>query len=619
MRRSPLLLVVLLASAPHFLGAQESVVSPVGPPIQYEITFPNRAHHEAEVTVVFDGLVPGTLEVRMSRSSPGRYSLHEFAKGVYGVSAVGRDGEPLEIDRPDPHQWNVSGHSGYVRMSYTLYGDRADGTYAAIDRTHAHLNMPATFVWGRGLDERQVRVTFTPPEGSDWRVATQLAPTAEPFTFEAPGLQYFMDSPTVVADFRQIEWEVGEGTESQTVRIALLHQGDREDEERYGDGVKAIVREAGAFFGGFPRFDYGTYTFLATYLPWAAGDGMEHRNSTMLTSTASIENDILGLWGTVAHEFIHAWNVERVRPDDLQPFDFEEANMSRSLWFAEGFTSYIDDVLLIRSELIDTESFARRLGGSINSVVNGPGRQYFSPVEMSMQAPFTDRASSADPTNRSNTFISYYTWGSVVAAGLDLTLRIRVGGLSLDGYMQAVWSRHGITEVPYTVGDLETALAEYSNDPVFAADFFARFVRGHDVPDFESLLAPGGMLMRHANRDDAWPGPVRLVFDAKGATINANTAKGSPIYEAGLDRGDRILSVDGRSITSREAWTAALDGKRPGDDLRVDYESRGSTRTVTLRLMSDPGLEVVTFEAAGLEVTDEVRRFRSEWLNPKGR
>ncbi len=619
MRRSPLLLVVMLASAPQPLVAQDSAVPMAGPPIRYEITFPNRAHHEAEVTVVFDGLVPGTLEVRMSRSSPGRYSLHEFAKGVYGVSAVGREGEPLEIERPDPHQWNVSGHSGYVRMSYTLYGDRADGTYAAIDRTHAHLNMPATFVWGRGLEERQVRVTFTPPDGSGWRVATQLAPTAEPFTFEAPGLQYFMDSPTVVADFRQIEWEVGEGTESQTVRIALLHEGDREDEERYGDGVKAIVREAGAFFGGFPRFDYGTYTFLATYLPWAAGDGMEHRNSTMLTSTASIENDILGLWGTVAHEFIHAWNVERVRPDDLQPFDFEEANMSRSLWFAEGFTSYIDDVLLIRSELIDTESFARRLGGSINSVVNGPGRQYFSPVEMSMQAPFTDRASSADPTNRSNTFISYYTWGSVVAAGLDLTLRIRVGGLSLDGYMQAVWSRHGITEVPYTVGDLETALAEYSNDPVFAADFFARFVRGRDVPDFESLLAPGGMLMRHANSDDAWPGPVRLVFDAKGATINANTAKGSPIYEAGLDRGDRILSVDGRRITSREAWTAALDGKRPGDDLRVDYESRGSTRTVTLRLMSDPGLEVVTFEAAGLEVTDEVRRFRSEWLNPKGR
>ncbi|GMR13740.1 MAG: M61 family metallopeptidase [Gemmatimonadota bacterium] len=619
MRRVLPLLAVLLASAPRFLAAQEGAVSQVRPPIRYEIAFPNRAHHEAEVTVVFDGLVPGTLEVRMSRSSPGRYSLHEFAKNVYGVSASDRDGAPLEIKRPDPHQWNVSGHSGYVRMSYTLYGDRADGTYAGIDRTHAHLNMPATFVWARGLEDRPVRVTFIPPDGSGWRVATQLAPTADPFTFEAPGLQYFMDSPTVVADFQQMEWEVGGGAESQTVRIALLHQGDGEDAERYADGVKAIVREAGAFFGGFPRFDYGTYTFLATYLPWVAGDGMEHRNSTMLTSTASIERNVLGLWGTVAHEFIHAWNVERIRPDDLQPFDFEEANMSRGLWFAEGFTSYIDDLLLIRSELIDRESFARRLGGSINSVVNSPGRQYFSPVEMSMQAPFTDRASSADPTNRANTFISYYTWGSVVGAGLDLALRSRGGGLSLDGYMRAVWRRHGGTDVPYTVDDLETVLAAYTSDPSFASDFFGRFVNGGEVPDFESLLAAGGMLLRPANPAGAWPGSVSLGFHEGGATINANTRRGSPLFEAGLDRRDRIIRVDGRRITSRETWMAALEGKHPGDELRVEYDSRGSTRTATLRLTSDPRLEVVTFEDAGLVVSEEVERFRREWLEPKGR
>ncbi len=619
MRRALMFLALLLAPTARSLAAQEGAADAASSPIRYEIAFPNAAHHEAEVTVVFDGLVPGTLEVRMSRSSPGRYSLHEFSKNLYGVRASDRDGAPLEIERPNPHQWSVSKHSGYVRMSYTLYGDRADGTYAGIDRTHAHLNMPATFVWARGLEDRPVRVKFIPPDGSGWRVATQLAPTGDAFTFEAPGLQYFMDSPTVVADFQQIEWEVGEGSESQAVRIALVHQGDGEDAERYGDGVKAIVREAGAFFGGFPRFDYGTYTFLATYLPWAVGDGMEHRNSTMLTSTASIERNVLGLWGTVAHEFIHAWNVERIRPEDLEPFDFEEANMSRGLWFAEGFTSYIDDVLLIRSELIDTESFARRLGGSINAVVNSPGRQYFSPVEMSMQAPFTDRASSAEPTNRSNTFISYYTWGSVVGAGLDLELRRRSDGFSLDGYMQAVWRRHGVTEVPYTVYDLEMVLADYTSDPSFAADFFARFVHGREVPDFEALLAAGGLLMRRTNPGDAWPGPVRLAFDSSGAIIDANTAKGSPIYEAGLDRGDLILGADGRRMISREAWTAALSGKRPGDELRVEYESRGSTRTAIILLTADPALEVVTFEAAGRLVTDAVRRFRREWLNPKGR
>ena len=133
--------------------------------------------------------------------------------------------------------------------------------------------------------------------------------------------------------------------------------------------------------------------------------------------------------------------------------------MSRGLWFGEGFTSYLDDVLLRRAELIDTEVFARRLGVAIDVVTNSPGRGFFSPVEMSMQAPFVDAATSVDPHNRGNTFISYYTWGSVVGLALDLELRGRFPGIALDHYMRAMWEAHGRTEIPYTVEDLEAALA----------------------------------------------------------------------------------------------------------------------------------------------------------------
>jgi predicted metalloprotease with PDZ domain len=601
---------------PTPLGAQIAVATSL---IEYEIAFPNVEHHEAEITITYRDLNPGTLELRMSRSSPGRYALHEFAKNVYGVRANAEDGSSLAIERPDPHQWNVSGHEGFVRVTYTLFGDRADGTYSGIDRTHGHLNMPATFMWARGLEERPIQVRFRSAAGSGWRVATQLAPTPDPFLYEAPDLAYFMDSPTLLADFIEIPWEV-EGPEGeQKFRIALQHEGSAAQAERYAEGTRAIVREAGALFGGYPVFDYGQYTFLSVYLPWVSGDGMEHRNSTVLTNSGSIQNDLLGLWGTVAHEFIHAWNMERIRSDEIQPFDLEAANMSRALWFGEGFTSYLDDLLLRRAGLIDTDDFARRLGGAIDRVTNSPGRRFFSPVEMSMQAPFIDAATSVDPTNSGNTFISYYTWGSVVALGLDLELRSRSGELSLDHYMRAVWAAHGRTEIPYSVDDLEAVLAELTGDVAFARVFFERYIRGREVPDFESLLAPAGMVLRRSRPESATIGGVGLRYGPNGATIQGYAALGTPVYEAGLDRGDRIVELDGRALRSPAALAAVLEGKQPGDEVTVRYVSRGAERSAVIVLAGDPALEVVTNEAAGRRVDSAVRAFREDWVESKGR
>jgi hypothetical protein len=126
----------------------------------------------------------------------------------------------------------------------------------------------------------------------------------------------------------------------------------------------------------------------------------------------SLAENRLGILGTVAHEFFHAWSIERIRPATLEPFDFEEANMSRELWFGEGFTSYYDDLILWRAGLIDDGEFAARMGSIAEAVTSAPGRRFFSPVEMSMQAPFVDAAVAIDPQNRSNVFLSYYTWGS---------------------------------------------------------------------------------------------------------------------------------------------------------------------------------------------------------------
>ena len=159
-----------------FLCSLTLIAFPTQAQIAYHISFPNAAHHEAEISMTLTGVPDGPLAVRMSRTSPGRYSLHEFAKNVYRVRATDSAGHALDISRPDPHQWDIHGHDGTVTVRYTLYGDRADGTYAQIDASHAHLNIPATFMFARDLHNWPITVTFEPPADSNWKVASQLFP-----------------------------------------------------------------------------------------------------------------------------------------------------------------------------------------------------------------------------------------------------------------------------------------------------------------------------------------------------------------------------------------------------------------------------------------------------------
>ena len=585
-------------------------------PLTYEVSFPNALHHEAEVTLTAAGLPRSRpVELWMSRSSPGRYALHEFAKNVYQVRVVDGAGKELTATRPNPYSWSVAGHDGTVRVSYTLFGNLGDGTYAQIDVTHAHLNTPATFMWIRGLDRRPIRVTFHPPEGSGWKVATQLFPAGDGFSFTAPGLQYFMDSPTELSHFTLREWTVTAGGKSYPMRLALHHLGTEAEADSFAVLAQKVVAGHMAVYREPPAYDVGGYTFIADYLPWASGDGMEHRNSTILTSSGSLAQNMGGLIGTVSHEFFHSWNVERIRPRSLEPFDFTRTNMSDALWFAEGFTSYYGPLILARSGIQSTAEYAHGLSGGLSFVINSPARAFFSPAEMSMQAPFVDAAAAIDPNNRANTFISYYTWGSVLGLGLDLTLRQRFGH-TLDELMRLMWVRHGKTEVPYTLADIERALGDVTRDPAFAHDFFARYIRGREVVDYTSLLAQAGFLLRPARPGAAFLGQAQLDYGADGARITGSTQSGSPLYQAGLDAGDVIALLDGHPLASDSVFQAIKAPHHPGDLLEVQFQSRGMSRTASITLAEDPRLEVVTFEEAGMPLSDEVRRFREAWLAP---
>jgi predicted metalloprotease with PDZ domain len=597
-------------------------------PIAYRLSFPQPEHRWMQVEVTFTDVPAGVLELRMSRSSPGRYALHEFAKNVYNVEVVDAAGKPLAVTRPNPHQWNVDGHTGHVRVTYSVFGDRVDGTYLGIDSTHAHVNMPAALMWARGLELRAATVRFEAPAGASWRVATQLLPGADAFTFTAPNLQYLMDSPTEFSGFALRTFQIAGAPGNPLFRLAVHHEGNDAEVDAFAGDVQKVVSEARHVFGEYPAFEGNAYTFIADYLPWASGDAMEHRNSTFLSSPSSIRANRIGLLGSVSHEFFHVWNVERIRPRSLEPFNFEDANMSGELWLAEGFTNYYEPLVLTRAGLMQLDDFTGAMAGTINTVVQRPGRLIRSAEEMSRFAPFVDAATSIDRTNFENTFISYYTWGEAIALALDLTLRDRSDGrITLDHFMRALWQKHGkpggrlpgYVDHPYTVEDAKAALAEVAGDRAFADDFFARYIQGHELADYRRLLARAGLLLRPRSPEQGSAGDLRLQ-DVRGMVrVAAAVPFGSPAYAAGLERDDAILSIGGAPAASAAEVDRSIRSRRPGDSLPIVLERRGRQVTGTLRLIADPTLELIPAEHARQPLTAAQRRFRDEWLSSASR
>lgn len=573
-----------------------------------------------QVEIEFTGLT-GPLELRMSRSSPGRYSVHDFAKNVYDVQAASADQRPLRVVHTDSDAWLVADHGGSATIRYRVFGDTLDGTYLAVDSTHAHINMPAAVMWAKGLDDRPASLRFEPPLGEDWQVATQLHPGPSPLEFTAPNLQYLMDSPVEFGPVVIRQFTV----DRQPVRLAIHHGGSLDEVDSYVRDVERIVRKQRDIFGEFPRYEPGHFTFLADYLPYAGEDGMEHRNSTVLTSTSTIRTGRLGLLSGVAHEFFHAWNLERIRPRSLEPFNFERANMSGELWLAEGFTQYYGTLTMARAGLLDFDAFLAAMSGLIAAVVIDPAQLVRSAEEMSQMAVFTDGGNPRDRTNWSQTVISYYPFGGAIALALDLTLRGRSNGqTTLDDFMRAMWrvhgapggAREGYVDRPYSMADAQTRLAEVSADAAFARDFFARFIQGREMADYANLVQRAGILVRKSAPGRAWIGEVR--FDDRNGTVRLASRPpfGSPIYAAGLDVGDEFRQVDGTRIRSVTDLTTVLGRRRPGDQLAVVFADRsGRQRTSTITLSEDPAFELVPVERAGGALTAAQRTFREHWVN----
>jgi predicted metalloprotease with PDZ domain len=392
--------------------------------------------------------------------------------------------------------------------------------------------------------------------------------------------------------------------------------------------VERLVREQRAVFGEIPPFEPGHYTFLLDIVPWADPDAMEHRNSTYISdpsATLRTSGGRLAALNAISHELFHVWNVERIRPVGLEPFDFTRQNVTCCLWLAEGFTDYYGDLLRRRAGQSQQPPI-----GQVIPVLTRAGRLVRSAVEMSEHAPFSDAGVANDVDDRSRTFISYYVHGAAIALALDLTLRERSGGrLSLDDYMRQLWLEFGRTEGaapgyvarPYSLADARRALAAASDDPAFADAFFDRYVEGRDAPEYGRLLALAGYELRPAAPGRASMGAVQVQEDRGTLLIGSSrfggrdmlVPFGTTAYEAGLDSGDRIVSIDGEPAT--QARWAALATRAVGSLVRFEVERRDGRRVETsATLQADTNLQIADL---GSSMTPAQRAFREAWLGSK--
>jgi predicted metalloprotease with PDZ domain len=295
--------------------------------------------------------------------------------------------------------------------------------------------------------------------------------------------------------------------------------------------------------------------------------------------------------------------------------------MSSELWLGEGFTNYYGPLINRRAGFMTDDEFADNMGRAVVGTIQSPARLHGSPIDMSRKAVYFDGATYLDPTNRENIFLSYYTWGSVVAMGLDLTLRERFGK-TLDDYMRLLWRDFGKHQSavfaptrPYTLPDLRNALASFTGDAAFAKDFFLRYIEGREVPDFAKLLEPAGLKLVVDSVETPFFG-ASLDDDSTGVFVNSSLEGGSA-YDAGIANGDVVYSIDGVGVKSSDSLAAIVSRRRIGDVAQVGIVQQNVRHTIPMTIRGRRNMKVVTYEKAGLSPSQDMLRFRAAWLGSK--
>lgn len=591
--------------------------------LHYELSMPQPETHLYHVTLRVSGADGGKLRFAMPGWAPGSYLIRDFARHVQDFEAKDARGRALSWTRVDKQTWEVDAKEAReVVVRYRVYANELSVQTSHLDVTHAYGNGTSLFVYVDGAKHEPCTLAIEAPKG--WVVDIPL-PKTRGGAFAAEDYDALVDAPWEIGTHRRLEFRVL----GKRHRIALYGRGN-EDAGRLVADLKRIVAEEAAIFGHLP---YREYLFII-HLADKAGGGLEHRGS----NTSTVERwtfqpgkkyeDFLAL---EAHEFFHTWNVKRLRPAVLGPFDYSKEVHTTLLWAMEGITSYYDHLVLARAGLISEERYRDFTAETITKLRQQPGRFKLS---LSQSSFLTWVKLYKQDANWVNTGVSYYLKGELVALCLDLAIRDRTDGRkSLDDVMRALYERYpiegeGIPEKHAHGKDgWRGALEEVTG--LSWRSFWQKYIDGTNEVDFEAFLAKVGWKLQPAFRDEHadekerkgdYGGPGGwLGIEAKDVDKHlkvTNVLVASPALAAGLSPEDELVALDGIKVKDAEWLEKRLRERIPGDYVTLHLFRRGELVETRVMLGENPPekwlIEVPKRPGA------RALRLRRAWLAPHG-
>ena len=596
-------------------------VSPLA--LVYYLRLSRPTTHLLEVEVVASKVTEPALEFVMPAWSPGRYSIYDFAKNVQEFGVVGAQGNPLPWRKTDKQTWRVETQNskGTVRTSYRVYANDLDATFSQFDTTHANVNGASVFMYVAGHKSDTLTLRIDAP--ASWKVISGFAEPVEESTFQVANYDILADTPLEISP----EGSLDQFAENGKVFRVAVHGYDDQDTDRSKllKGLQKIVRSELAMM---PPPDFRQYTFIFHFAPDITQvDGMEHLNSAQILVKADLSTGTGEALEIAAHEFFHLWNVKRLRPAGLAQLDYTRENYTRSLWFAEGITSYYSYLHLLRSGIWDRKEFLKRLADEIRNFEAEPGRALMSAESSSFAAWFYDRSPQMQETNFANAAISYYNKGAILGLLLDLEIRSRTDGQKcLDDALVALYQKFykdgaGSTdglgpkssstepEHGYEEWDILEALNTVSRSDF--TQFFDRYVGGTEPLPFANALARAGLELRVTTTPGSAPILGVVTQRAEHGLKIVAVRPGTAADRAGLSRDDLLIATEGVPLEG-EDLKERLKFFVPGTHVPITVERHGRQEKITVTL-DPPQPDLYTIEEL-VTVTPAQVSIRNWWL-----
>ncbi|HEX5890595.1 MAG TPA: PDZ domain-containing protein [Pyrinomonadaceae bacterium] len=626
MRTRPGKLIAVLAVVAALCSVVAAQESPLKS-ITYRLAMTRPTSHLFEVAIEVElpaAMNDKALQFQMPKWSPGRYAVFDFAKNVQEFRAYDGICAPATtcagkakraVTRVDGQTWSVaSSGSAALTVSYKVFANDLSGTFSQLDERHANYNGHSIFMYIVGHKPDPLKLTIHPPSG--WKIVNGRMDQPGQKEWWFPNWDIMTDTPTEIApDWTQDSFEV-DGKKYHVVVHSFGPEGGKR--AALVRDIEKIVRAEIAMWGP-PEFS--EYTFLIHYAADDhSGDGMEHLTSTQIIEPGALAEP--GVYdetlGTVSHEFFHVWNVKRLRPVELGPWDFTQPLKTRALWVAEGFTNYYGHLMMRRAGIWDDKKFLNRQAQTIRNIESAQGSKLMSAEESSLSAPFIDDAPHAQLTNLWNTTISYYPKGELIGMVMDLLIRGRTKGKSsLDDVMRRMYdefylkspnSSYYLRGRGYQTEDLERVVVELAGMEFH--DFFKRHVRDVEVLPYDEAFGYVGLRLIKTTAKEPFDAGLSIEFEGDLAMIE-NVRNYSPAETAGLQKNDEIVSLAGRRVT-KDSWLKTLARYKKGD--RVPIVVKRDRRTIRGEMIvGDPERVEYRIEEKA-DATDQQRALRKAWL-----